>query len=424
MKKNSNCANISNIDIEKSAKLLQFAQESGIISNIDDVEKAMKRAELEKILKQHPYKISFSSGRWQTYVQDDTQKSGRKKLVKSTEEKLNIALYEHYKELERSNSLSAITIEKLYPDWKEYKALRTTAQNYIRRINNDWKHYYINTEIIRIPIAKLNKFVLSNWAHTLIRNNNMTKNQYYNSTIIIRQILDYAVDLQIIENNPFSLVKIDGRRLFRQIKKKPNETQVFSKEELNFLHSMALEDFLSNTRLKYRLAPLSIIFQTLTGLRLGELCAVCYNDITGDYMTIERMYRPETGEIVQHTKGYEDREVYLTPEAKKIIRVAKEYQEEHGLNNKGYIFSCDSSPLSGRAVNGLYRKYCDKMDTIYKSSHKARKTFISALIDGNVNINTIRECVGHADERTTYNNYCFDRHTKSEREQLIELALS
>ena len=146
---------------------------------------------------------------------------------------------------------------------------------------------------------------------------------------------------------------------------------------------MALEDFLSNTRLKYRLAPLSIIFQTLTGLRPGELCAVCYSDITGDYITIERMYRPETGEIVQHTKGYEDREVYLTPEAKKIIRMAKEYQEEHGLSNNGYI-----------------------------------------LIDGNVNINTIRECVGHADERTTYNNYCFDRHTKSEREQLIELALS
>lgn len=187
---------------------------------------------------------------------------------------------------------------------------------------------------------------------------------------------------------------------------------------------MALEDFLSNTRLKYRLAPLSIIFQTLTGLRPGELCAVCYSDITGDYITIERMYRPETGEIVQHTKGYEDREVYLTPEAKKIIRMAKEYQEEHGLSNNGYIFSCDSSSLSGHAVNGLYRKYCDKMDTIYKSSHKARKTFISALIDGNVNINTIRECVGHADERTTYNNYCFDRHTKSEREQLIELALS
>lgn len=404
--------------------LLQFMYKYGIISDIDDVENTMKKYELEKILKQHPYKITFSSGRWQTYIKDERQKNGRKKLVKPTEEKLNMALYEHYKELERNNSLSTITIEKLYPKWKGYKALRTTAQNYIRRIDNDWKRYYMETDIINTPIPKLNKLLLSNWAHALIQSNHMTKNQYYNCTVIMRQVLDYAVDLEVIENNPFSLVKIDGRRLFRQTKKKPNETQVFSKEELSSLHAMAMEDFLSNTLLKHRLAPLSIVFQTLTGLRLGELCAIRYSDIRGDYMTVERMYRPETKEVVQHTKGYEDREVYLTPEAKKLIQMAKQYQYEHGLNSSGYIFSCNNEPLSHFSVNGLYRKYCAKMDTIYKSSHKARKTFISALIDGNVNINTIRECVGHADERTTYNNYCFDRHTKSEREQLIEMALS
>ena len=58
-----------------------------------------------------------------------------------------------------------------------------------------------------------------------------------------------------------------------------------------------------------------------------------------------------------------------------------------------------------------------------KSSHKTRKTYISALIDGKVNINTIREMVGHADERTTYNNYCFDRSTEDEKVNLIEKAL-
>ncbi len=154
------------------------------------------------------------------------------------------------------------------------------------------------------------------------------------------------------------------------------------------------------------------------------MCSVRYSDIRGDYISIERMYRPETKEVVQHTKGYEDRQIFLTKDAKAVIQKAKEYQIQHGLDFNGYIFSCNGKPLSDRSVNGLYRKYCDKMDTIYKSSHKARKTFISALIDGNVNINTIRECVGHADERTTYNNYCFDRNTKTERENLIEKALA
>ncbi len=55
---------------------------------------------------------------------------------------------------------------------------------------------------------------------------------------------------------------------------------------------------------------------------------------------------------------------------------------------------------------------------------KAIKTYISTLIDAGVNINTIREMVGHEDERATYNSYCFDRTDKSERMKIIEAALS
>ncbi|WP_207657693.1 hypothetical protein [Faecalicatena contorta] len=40
--------------------------------------------------------------------------------------------------------------------------------------------------------------------------------------VIMRQGLDYAIDLGIIEMNPFSLVKVDGKRLFRKVKKKAN----------------------------------------------------------------------------------------------------------------------------------------------------------------------------------------------------------
>jgi integrase len=41
-----------------------------------------------------------------------------------------------------------------------------------------------------------------------------------------------------------------------------------------------------------------------------------------------------------------------------------------------------------------------------------------------MNINTIREMVGHADERTTMNSYCYDRRTEDERRAILERALS
>jgi integrase len=56
--------------------------------------------------------------------------------------------------------------------------------------------------------------------------------------------------------------------------------------------------------------------------------------------------------------------------------------------------------------------------------HKIRKTYISTLIDNeNININYIREQVGHADERTTYGNYCFNRKSKDLTEYDMEQAL-
>lgn len=402
-----------NIDLSNvsSEYLLKTLCKCGIINNIDDVEKAMKKAELERILKQHPYKITYCSGRWQTYIKDDTQKSGRKKLVKSTQEKLNIALYEYYREQDSQAQLESVTLKTLYPQWKEYKSLHTTAQNYIRRINNDWEKYYKNSAIIDKKIKELDKLTLDNWAHKLIQQYGMSKNQYYNCTIIMRQTLDYAVDLGIIEENPFSKIKIDGRRLFRQIKKKPDETQVYTKAELQELSKLAWEDFYSNKKLRYQLSPLAILFQFQTGIRLGELCVVRFSDIQGDYIKIERMYRYETGEVVNHTKGFEDRLVLLTETAKEIIQTARDYQIQHGYQTNGYIFSCTGKPLSEASISGLYDKYCNEIGTIHKSSHKSRKTYISSLIDGQVNINTIREMVGHADERTTYNSYCFDRHT-------------
>lgn len=399
-------------------------QENGII-NIDDVQSEMTKKHREELIKRHPYDIwQGTDSRYRTYIADSTKQSGRRMIVKTHEQDLLDDLAEYYDSMDESKQREKITLEKLYPDWKQYKGLHTTAKNYIRRIDNDWNRYYSGTEIIKTPIRQLNKLTLDIWAHQLIRDNSMTKKQYYNSTIIMRQCLDYAVDLNIIESSPFAAISIDGKMLFRQVKKKPDYTQVFLTNEVTLIYSLALEDFSSNTRLKHKLAPLAILFQFQTGVRIGELCSCKYEDIEQDnFIHIQRMYRYETNEVVDHTKTpCSDRRIFLTQKAKEYIRLAKEYQQEHGYESN-YIFSVDNKPLSPRSIEGLYTKYCNQAGIAHKSSHKSRKTYISALIDGQVNINTIREMVGHADERTTFGNYCFDRNTDLEKANLIENAL-
>lgn len=40
-----------------------------------------------------------------------------------------------------------------------------------------------------------------------------------------------------------------------------------------------------------------------------------------------------------------------------------------------------------------------------------------------LNINTIRQYVGHEDEKTTLNNYCFDRNSEDEKLKAFHAAM-
>ena len=89
-----------------------------------------------------------------------------------------------------------------------------------------------------------------------------------------------------------------------------------------------------------------------------------------------------------------------------------------------YIFFFFLNPLVDRAIATLYTKYCKKMGIIKKSSHTSRRTFISALIDEQVSINTVRQVAGHSSEKTTLRNYTFDRSSEVERREKFEKALA
>ena len=407
-----------------AADMLQFLSDNGTI-DLNDVADKMRKSELQKIIDQHPFEIAQTGKdkRWRTYIKGEDGK--RKLIAKSTLDDLHFALYDYYKNPESINSNKKATLNSLYPKWLEYKELHGASPAYIKRIESDWRNYYKGTEIITVPIADFTKLQLDMWAHELIQAKGKTKKQFYNISMIMRQVLDYAVDAEMIPENIFKKVKIDSRRVFDPVKKKPSETQVFTDKEVEDIYDYAWKHFEAGRCTVHKLAPLAIMFQFQTGVRIGELCALRYEDVSDREIFVQRMYRHEEKEVVDFTKCHnEGRYVILTSAAKKLIETARQYQQEHGMPDDGYIFSVNDEPLSYYSVRHLYTRCCKELGILDRSSHKARKTYISKLIDGGVNINTVRELAGHADERTTYNNYCYDRSTKEERFLAVEKALA
>lgn len=421
------------LDNINSEDLLNYALSQGII-NLDDVRNDMKEKEKQRILSKHPYSIfQDKDGRWKTTVKDDAKKSGRKIIAKKTKEELYNELVKHYTSIEDNLYMqqNIPTLKNMFGEWLVYKAKHSESSSYARRIKNDWNKYYADDEIISIPVSDLTFIKLDSWVHDLIKREKLTKKQYYNLTIIIRQMLDYMVEKGYINNNPFSRVKVNNK-LFTVTQKPKSVTQVFDVNDENEIKQLALERYNKNNR---SITPLAIVFNFYLGLRVGELVALKWSDIDNNYLHVNHMeiakyIIKDNGdvikngcEVVEYVKSDAGvRDLYLTKEAREILKLVKRRSMEFGYFDEDYIFV--SSQSSSRLTTGSINKYlyglCDEINISRKSSHKIRKTYISSLFDGGLNINKIREIAGHEDEKTSLNNYCFDRRTDTDTEMILE----
>lgn len=387
--------------------LLNYAISQGII-NLDEVRNNMKEKEKKRLLSKHRYKIfQDKDGRWKTTVPDETKKNGRRLIAKSSYIELEnyiITFYASEEDLEYEKQ-KLITIRNLFPEWLNYKSSHTTSSSYIRRIKNDWNKYYENNLMIDIPIYELNYLSLDRWAHEIVKSENLTKKQYYNMSMIIRQVLDYALEKEIIEQNPFTRVKIDGK-LFRHMPKAESDTQVFTLEDEKRICTLSMEHYNSSPK---SITPLAIILNFNLGLRAGELVALKWSDIDNkNYIHIQRMevanYNlDEEGNVVRcgvkvvdHTKSYAgDRKIYLNANARNILSLIRKRSFSYGLYDDDFIFvNSSSSRLTTGSINSFLYRLCDEINIGKKSSHKIRKTYISSLFDSGLNINKIREIAG------------------------------
>ena len=415
-----------NFDTEN---LLKFALEQGIIK-LDNVRDAMKEQERKRLLSKHNYKIfQDKDGRWKTTLPDSTKKSGRRLIAKTSRESLDEAIVQYYSIEEKKDG--AYTLRKLYPEWKTIKFNHTAAPSSIKRIQNDWDKFYETNEISDFPLDTLTFLQLDDWAHKMVRKYTMTKKQYFNMSLIIRQCLDYACEIELIKENLYRRVKINSK-LFAQSAKPANETQVFLENEQIELRKLVLERHKKDPR---AVPPLAILLNFQLGTRVGELVALKWSDISEDnYITIQRseikdFKMDEEGNIkgngvkvVEFTKTEAGRrEIYLNSEARYILGLIKERNEQLNLYDDDYIMvSSISKRITIYRINDYLYQLCDHLNIGKKSSHKIRKTFVSSLFDNGVNINRIREIAGHEDERTSLNNYCFDRRADSVTEKLLD----
>ena len=404
---------------------LQFRNDDGSIS-LDGVKEYMRKARKNKILDNYRGQIKKLNGKDQRYyikLKDSSRSDGRYTIKAPTEEELLEKVFLWH--LENVEKIKKPTLASIFPEFLEYKKKTTWSESTAKRNLSVWKNHYENTDIIHVPIRKIRLKILQEWAYGLIEKHDLTQKEFGNVATWMKQMFEYAAMEEIIDRNPYTMLKITNRNVFRQPEIKSDEHKVLSPDMELALYRKCWEHFESKYYPVHQLLPLGIIMLFQAGLRPSELATLRYSDIDGDEIIIRRYYSDKANVIRENrTKaGHGFRRIILTSLAKEIIEAARQRQLEEGIENPEYIFMMNDRFKSFYdRLRKTFPVICKSIGIPQNTPYSGRRTFISSLIDANVNIRTIQNYVGHNDARTTLNNYCYDRSAREERARQLENA--
>ena len=415
-----------------------FIIEENAIIDLTYVQEQIKMKKRKEILKRHQYSIWFNEKEnvWYSYLPDSSKANNRRKIKRKNKSDLEKMICDYYlsapnDHIEKEKTKESLLIENLFYEFMEHKTNEVNSGT-VKRMMADWNRFYkTNEEFIAIPVNKLTKINIDDFFNSVLAAHSLKKKAFYNMCGILKQTLEYAVDAEYIEKNPYR-VKVNKKK-FASSSKNPSEKEVFQAEEKElFIKEMErrLTNNPSNT------APLAVLLDFELGTRKGEILAISKSDIVGDRIHIHRQLVEEFDtdnldeikskgfHLVDYTKSEDgDRWLPLTKRAKEIICRVEDANKRYGHCYEDFLFVKGDRCISPTAINAQIKRGCEHIGMPLKTMHKIRKTYASTLLHNGVNISIVKDMLGHADESTTLKHYIYNTEDSTETDYKVLDAL-
>lgn len=169
---------------------------------------------------------------------------------------------------------------------------------------------------------------------------------------------------------------------------------------------------LNHIQSHFTFAGLGIYISLSTGLRIGEICALKWNDINvvdGTITvsrTIERIYiiegEKKHTEVVINTPKTRNscREIPMSRELLAMIKPLKKV-----VNDDFYVLTNDEHPTEPRTYRNYYNRMMTKLDMPKLKYHGLRHSFATRCIEAGCDYKTVSVLLGHSNISTTLNLY-------------------
>lgn len=260
-------------------------------------------------------------------------------------------------------------------------------QNYVLPDLGDLEAELIDEEIVQKIVCKWQ--IEGNGYSKKIK-----KSTISNYVILIKQILRYGVKK--------NLVKTCELEIFYLPEENESKNKTFTNEEQDLIIDAVISD------LSFK--SFGILLSLYTGIRIGELCALHWNDIDTNENVIN--IRNTLQRIYDHTVQPRTRIITGTPKTLKSIRkipLSQKLQDilEHlpEINTEGYLLTNSDTFMEPRTFSRFYRNFLNKHNINYLNFHCLRHSFATRLIQRGADYKCVSELLGHASINTTLNMY-------------------
>lgn len=187
---------------------------------------------------------------------------------------------------------------------------------------------------------------------------------------------------------------------------------VRDKQEVEVLTIANQKRLLDHVRENFTFRNLGILLCLSTGMRIGEVCALTWQDIdlakrvVKVSKTIERIYIVDGGqrhtEVIVSTPKTQNsrREIPLSPELYKLLVPLMKV-----VNRSFYILTNDRQPTEPRTYRNYYTRLLKQLDIPVIKFHGLRHSFATRCIESHCDYKTVSVILGHANIGTTLDLY-------------------
>ncbi len=310
-----------------------------------------------------------------------SQSEAKNRLSKKIDKKI--------KESAAGKEESLPTVQEVFVEWRIIRdqELKVSSQFVEVSAFNIFLKEFGNSKIREVTTAKIQKFFMGlNLAPTTLS----LRKTYY------RLLFSYAKRMGYVNENPIENIVLPKVKLTHE------QIQLKKEKFLDKRDMRKVLDYLYRDMWHFRKA-LMFEFLFLTGLRIGELLAIQWEDIDLDN---QRLYIRHTlnihgvparnRELLSPKTSHSYRSLMLDNRAMEIIDFfAGEYKDEN------FVFVGAKKQTYGPdTLSRVFKKACTQaLGEGQYNLHMLRHSHISLLVEMNIPIKAIMERVGHSDEK-------------------------